>query len=515
MEFNKKSRKRNAILTSGAGVINQLCNVIFSFVYRTIFLYILSVEYLGISGLFSNIMQVFSLAELGIGSVIVYRMYQPIKDGNINKTASLMNFYKNFYHTLGVGILVFGVLLIPFLPYLIHDLNEVPDDVSINTIYFLYVFQSASSYLFVYKQSLLQADQKGYMVALLGAGTIIIKNAVLILVLVMSHNYTLTLTAGIFTTIIINFSFNFYITAKYKEVFESKERLDKEERLSIFKDTLALVCHKIGQTIVFTSDNLVLSAFVGVAAVGRYSNYSLIILSVAYILNAIMGEFTSSIGNFMLSADMVSKKKLYERLLFLNMWLTSFCTVALYELLNPFIQVWKGQEYLFNREIVLLLSIDFFIRTSRIINGSFINAAGLFVKDRGRPLIEAGINLILSIVLVKKIGIAGVFIGTIVSVLLTAWWREPYLLKKYLIQNSLWRYYLLVIRWSMLSILVVMVIDNVFAVWPLNFMWLVLRFMVCAVIANAFYTIFMWRNSDFRYYIVLIKRLITCKWGKI
>lgn len=508
MNFNKNSRKKNVFLTSGMGLAYQLCSNIMAFVYRTVFLYVLSVDYLGINGLFSNIISIFSLAELGIGSVIVYRLYSPIKNADVPKMAALMRFYSQFYHLLAVIIAIVGMALTPFLSLFIHDLNEVPADVNIYIVYLLFVLQSVTSYLFVYKQSLLNADQRGYIVSLAQSLWTVLRYVLQIVFLLIARDFTLTLAVGIVVNVCSNAVFSRIITKWYPEVFAYKNKLETAEKQSIFKDTFALLCHNIGQTVVFSTDNLILSTFVGTVAVGIYSNYSLIINAVANVLKTVLGTFTSSIGNFKLSSDTKAVYELYKKLRFANLWITSFCACSLYLLLSPFISVvWNGERILFSDDVVMVLCVSFFLSYARIVNSSFINACGLFVRDKIRPLIEAVVNLVVSVVLVEKIGVIGIFIGTVVSCLVTVWWREPYILYHELFKVSLKEYMWEYLKWCVLCLAAVLGIGKIFEFLPMNIFFLFVRFLICGVGINAFFAVVMWRCESFRYYRELLWEL--------
>ena len=512
MKLNRNSRKKNVFLTSGMGLIYQLCSNLMAFVYRTVFLYVLSVDYLGINGLFSNIINIFSLAELGIGSVIVYRLYDPIKNADVSQMSALMRFYSQFYHLLAVIIAVVGIALTPFLPLFIHDLNEVPSDVNIYVVYLLFVLQSVTSYLFVYKQSLLNADQRGYIVSLAQSVWTVVRYLLQIVFLLITRDFTLTLAVGIVANVASNAVFSGIITGWYSEVFACKNKLRKDEKQSIFKDTFALLCHNIGQTVVFSTDNLILSTFVGTVAVGIYSNYSLIINAVSNVLKTILGTFTSSIGNFKLSADSKAVYELYKKLRFANMWIASFCACSLYLLLSPFISVvWNGEKILFSDSVVLALCISFFLSYARIVNGSFINACGLFVRDKIRPLIEAIVNLVVSIVLVEQIGIVGIFIGTIISNMVTVWWREPYILYHELFETSLTEYIKEYVKWCLLCVIAVLGIGRIFESLPMNMFFLIIRFVICGIVINVFFAAVMWRRESFQYYRKLLWEMLNNK----
>ena len=511
IEFNKESRKKNALRMSGMGLINQLISNIAAFVYRTVFIYLLSVEYFGINGLFTNIIQIFSLAELGIGNVIIFRLYKPIKDEDINRTAALMHFYKAFYRFIALLIISVSIILIPFLPYIIKDPSEIPSDVNLYVVYILYVLESACSYTFIYRQALLDADQKGYISTAVQMTVTCLRYAVSILLLYMTRNYTLVLSGNLLVRLAGNMWIYWYASRKYSAVFKNTSRLDKKEILQICKDTGAMMCHRIGSTVVTSTDNIIMSAYVGTVAVGIYSNYYMLIQAVQNIISNFLGSFTASLGNHIISVEAEERYLLYKRLYFINMWVSVFCTSSLFLLLNPFIQIVWGKELIFSKEIVIILCINFYLFSSRIVNGSFGNAAGMFRYDRIRPLVEAILNLSISIVLAIKLEVAGVFLGTILSSLFTVWWREPYLLYKKVFNQKIGSYFFAYFSWTLLLLITVIPLDYMFSKLPLNVLYLFLRFVICGLGINLFFVILFHRNSSFLYFWKFGKTMLAAK----
>ncbi len=514
--FNKKPRTRNAFLISGLGILNQIVSNIFAFIYRTIFIYILSSEYLGINGLFTNIIQIFSLAELGIGSIIIFRLYQPIKEDNIDQTAALMHFYKSFYSLLAGFVCATGIILMPFLPYIMKDFYDLPKDINPYIIYLMYVMQSATSYMFSYKQSLLEADQKGYINIAVSLITSCLRYSISIIALYITRKFMLVLVLGILINLLSNVMVSIYINFKYIPVFRNKSRLKKKEVIDIFKDVSAMMCHRIGSIVVISTDNIIMSMYVGTVAVGVYSNYYMIIQIVQNIISSLLGSYTSSIGNLILSSSKDKSYQLYQRLYFANMWLSSFCASSLFILLNSFIKVvWHGGKLLFPNLVVVILCVNFFLMSGRNVNTSFINASGMFVYDRVRPLIEASVNLVASVMLAKRIGVAGVFLGTIISAAITVWWREPWLLHKHIFKKGVGQYFVLYLCWGGLAAVTSMVVSRAVSYLPENVFYLIIRFLICGVGINAFYAALFWKNKHFQFFLGLIKGIVYNKLKKI
>lgn len=449
--FNHQSRTNNVLKASFVGATCNLINIILGFVYRTIFIQVLASNYLGINGLFSNILQILSFADLGIGTAISYRFYEPISRNDIQKVGQLMNFFKKVYLWIALIILVAGLGLLPFLNFFIKDTTEIPLDINLQVIYVLFLAQTISSYLFVYKQTILSADQKQYITSFMQTLITFCRYILQVLILVTTQKYIWTLTSNIILNLFFNFIFSEWVTCKYKVVFLVKESISKDEEKKIFKDTKATLCHKIGGTVLNSTDNIILSRYVGIIATGMYSNYSMVLSSLSGMLNQVFGSFTSSLGNAHVIQNVEQKYVSYRRLLFGNLWISGTCTVCLYCLLNDFITIWIGSNMLLDKLTVTVLCVQFFIETSRIISISYTNGCGLFVRDKLRPVIESAINLIVSIVMTRLLGIAGVFIGTIVSHLSTVFWREPYLLYKYEFKKKLLEYWLYYIVSALLT----------------------------------------------------------------
>ena len=509
--FNHESRTKNVLKASFVGATCNLLNTILGFIYRTIFIQILSSNYLGINGLFSNILQILSFADLGISTAIVYRFYEPISKNDIAKVGQLMNFFKKVYMSVATVILVVGVSLLPFLNFFIKDSGEIPQDINLQVVYLLFLLQTLSSYLFVYKQTILSADQKQYVASLMQTFITLIRYIFQLLILVATHKYIWTLVSSILLNLLFNFIFSEWVSHTYKEVFNVKESISKEEKKQIFDDTKATLCHKIGGTVLNSTDSIILSRYVGIVATGLYSNYSMILSSLSSVLNQVFGSFTSSLGNAHVEQNKEQKYISYRRLLFGNLWITSICTVCLYNLLNDFITVWVGSDLLLDNLTVTVLCVQFFMENARIISTSYTNGCGLFVKDKIRPVIEATINLVVSIIMTNWLGIAGVFVGTIVSHLCTVFWREPYLLYKYEFERSLqeyWIYYMISALFTItLSKLISWISIFVFSE-VCSFIGWFLKAALIFIGGNIIIVICMCRNRDFLFYKeMLLKKL--------
>lgn len=513
--FNTQSRTVNSLKSSVLGVSNHVFRIILEFAFRTVFLQILSAAYLGLNGLFTNVLSILSLAELGIGTAIIFRLYQPIRDNDPMKVAAIMDFYKKIYRIIALVVAVCGLILMPFIQYLIKSDAEIPKDINIYVIYSLFLIQSVSSYFFVFKQSILNADQRAYGVSIINIVLNLIRYSVQIIVLVVTKNFLWTLVGAISSQIAVNFAVSVLISKRYAFVFRIKQRIDPTTRKAIMKDTRATMIHSMGAKIVFGTDNILISKFVGLVETGIYSNYSLITMAIHTFVTQINAAFTGSLGNLHTEKNIEQERRVYYRITFINLWITFFCSVCLFVLLNPFIEIWQSKTLTFNIITVMVLCISFFITAARQSQSQFINATGLFVKDKLRPLFESAINLTASILLVMYLGLVGIFVGTIISSLLTVFWREPYLLHKFVLKCSMLKYWLMVLFAFLLTVATACGMYFLCELMPLNLGYFILRLFLCLLLPNLIFIAATFWTKEFKYVINLIKHLFSKLFAKI
>ncbi len=510
MYYNAKSRKSGAFMASASGIIQQLVQILGSFAYRTFFLMILSKEYLGINGLFSNVLQLFSMAELGIGTAIQYNLYKAFAEKNSKNITALINFYKKVYLIIALIVFSLGLCFYPFITSIVN-VSEIPQDVSLAKVYFLFVINSVASYLFVYKQSLLMADGRVHYVSFFSSGLFIVGSIVKIVVLYISRDFETVLAADILTTISLNFLFSFYITKKYKNFFKGKNKIEKSEKNQIYKNTTGLLCHKIGTILVTSTDNVVISKFVSLIAVGIYSNYSMIVSAVTGFVLKIMSSLVPTITNYAITESKEDSYTMLKRILYVNMCITSFSTICLYTLLNPFIKVWLDESFLLSQGVVALICLQHYLQTSRMTVNNFIYSYELFSLDKIRPLIESIVNLIVSIVLAIKFGVIGVLIGTCFSGIITYFWREPYLLFKKSLKRSSAEYWLTQLKWFMLTVVMCALLTLLFEFLPTGFVGLVIKLVLAAVSACVVILVLTVRSEEAGYFINIIKAKLERK----
>ena len=423
-ESRTKSSLKNIIVTIGA----QLSKEILAFVVRTVFIRTLAAEYLGVNGLFTNILSFLSLAEMGVGSALIFSMYKPMADHDEEKMKMYMAVYRKVYTYIGIFILSVGALLTPFLNLFMKERPDIPH---LELIYILYLINTGATYFFAYKGSIFNADQRAYVVTANATLFNVIQSVVRIVVLLTTHNFIAYLSLSIVVVYLQNLNIARKANKSYPFITERNvKKLPKEEAKNLSKNVRALLMHKIGAVVLNSSDNVIISKFVGVISVGVYSNYSLIINAIKTTFDMVMGALGTSIGNLCAKEPDKKAYQVHNAILLLNTWIGAFCAICLFNLLNPFISVWIGKAYLFPYETVFAIVISFYIQVTMRTSEMFKSASGLFWNDRYAPVAQCILNIIISIALVQRFEITGIFIGTSVAMLLTKWWITPYVVFK-------------------------------------------------------------------------------------
>lgn len=437
--MNNKSRTKNTLINFIVGFGAQLFQYVLSFVARTIFIMLLSVEYLGVNGLFTNVLAVLSLAEMGVGGAFVSLLYKPLYEKDTEKLKSLMTAFKEAYMVIGVFVGIAGLVLYPFLDLFIKE-NNIEN---ISLIYFMFLTGSVVSYFYAHKIAFVSADQKLYIKTIYSQIFAVIQYLLQIIVLLLTKEFILYLAIQIICPIVGNFILSMKVNRLYPFLKEKGIPLDKKTRADLKRKVLAGMYHHSGYVMVTGTDSIIISAFLGVYWVGIYSNYLLIIGVISSFTTLCFNSVTASVGNLAVSSDKEKNFNIFRKIQFLNFLLVGFSSVCFIVLFNPFITIWIGNEYLMDQKNVILMVTMFYtghLGIQKSIN-VFKYTTGLFYHDRYAGLIGGLINIFVSLYLVRYIGLAGVFVGTIISTFSTRLWAEPYVVFRYLFHRPLFYYF--------------------------------------------------------------------------
>lgn len=485
--------KRNLIFN----MIKYVTQLVLQFLLRTVLIYAMGAEYIGLNGLFTNIFAFLNLAELGIGSAIVYSMYKPIAENDIEKVKALQNLYKKFYFYISIIILVLGIVITPFLNIFVKD--EV-NTINIYILFIMYLINTLAGYMSAHKRSLLFAYQRNDIENKVKSICLLGMSIVQIIVLLVFKNYYLYFAINILFTIVESVLIHVSANKLFPDINGKSIALDKETKKEITKNVSALSMHKIGGAVVLSTDNILISTFFGVLILGAYSNYYLIISALISIFNLFNNALMGSVGNLVASSDTNYVYSKFKTINFMFSYLSSFSTICLICLFQPFIEVWTGGGiYLLEFSTVLFICISFYLMRMRTGVLLFKDVSGLFYQDRWKPIAEAIVNLIVSIILAKLIGINGIFIGTIISTIVAPLWVEPYVLYKYYFKRGVWDYFKRYILDALIMIAGAVICYFVCTLIPDNgILWLILKFAVCIILSNILLIIAYLPSKEFK-----------------
>lgn len=423
-----ESRTINSAKNVAFNIANQLLNVLLAFVSRKVFIMCLSVDYLGISGLFGDIFSMLCLADLGFGTAMTFSMYKPLAEHDYDKLAGLINFYKKVYRIIATAITVIGLALIPLLPYLVNTETEIEH---LNLYYILMLANVVSSYLVVYKTCIISADQRSYLTTKYTGIFNILKTIASVIILLLTHNYTVYLILQVIFTYGTNF-FNSHIAEKEYPYIKKKITLPKEETRGIFSNIKSVFIYKISSVLITATDNTLISIIVSTTAVGMYSNYTIVTNKIYNIVNTIFYSLTASIGNLIVKESQGRRYEIFEIMQSVSLILSTFCLTCLLFLQEDFVRLWLGDAFILDRMILYAMLTNFYFSIILMPIWVFREATGLYRKTKYVMLGTAAINIIVSIILGKILGLAGIIFATSISRLTTYFWYEPFLLfKKY------------------------------------------------------------------------------------
>lgn len=437
-------RTRNASRNMFYGVVLKLYQIIIPFLMRTLMIYQMGLEYAGLNNLFGSIFQFLNLAELGIGAALTFSMYEPIVKDDNNKICALLNLYRKCFNIIGGIIIIIGLICLPFLKYLVS--GSIPDSLNIYVLYILYLINTVLSYwLFSYKKSLLFAYQRNDIISKVSLITSTLQYLLQIYILVVIHNYYLYVVSSIFCQILHNM-ISAYIVSSYYQ-YKPYGSLDDKELLDIKKRVQGLVTNKIGGVILRSADSIVISTFLGLTVLARYQNYYYLLTAVVSVIAILFEACIAGIGNSLLTE---TKEKNYDDFCTLTLligFIIGLCCACFTTLYQPFMKLWMGSSNVLEFSLVISFIVYFFVFEIDQMVSTYKDAAGIWYKDRYRPLFTAILNLVLNIILVQIIGLYGVLFSTIISIILLG---LPWLL--YNIFHTLFsgmsfqRYFLLIMR---------------------------------------------------------------------
>lgn len=492
-------RTKFAIKNISISILSQVVIVLLGFLSRKVFVDSLGAEYLGVNGLLTNVLSMMVLIEGGIGISIVYNLYKPLAEKNRQKIIALVQLYKKAYWILAIIMFIVSCSLYPFMGYLMKTDTAVS---GMFFVYFIFVIKNMISYANAYKWALINADQRGYILSTSNLIFQVITTLSKIAIIIMTNNYIAYLLVEVGVFVIQNIVNTIIVYKKYPYLREkSKYKIDRDTKDNITKNVKAMFLHNIGGYLVFSTDNILISTFVSVKAVGLYSNYTMVISQLSSLLSPIINGIGAGVGNLVATEDEEKTYSIFKISFLVSFWIYSFSTIFLYILINPFISWMFGNEYLLDNYIVIAILINFYLDGIRKPIATFKNKAGLFIQDKYISVIEGLVNLIGSLIFIKYFGFLGVFLGTTLSTLTTVFWSQPIVVYKNLFKKNVISYF-----YEYIKFILIMLVTGICTsficnslVYGVTFISLVYRGIVCVLIVNIIYFLIFIKTPEFKY----------------
>ena len=507
----KIERTKNATRNIIFGVILKAYQSIVPFLMRTAMIYLMGIQYLGLNSLFTSILQVLNLAELGVGSAMIYSMYKPIAEDDNATICALMKLYKTYYRIIGLVIAVIGCALTPFIPKLIS--GDVPDNLNIYLLYLLNLGATVLSYwLYAYKNCILQAHQRVDIVSKVSLVTSTIQYALQLLVLWLFKDYYLYVIVLLATQALTNITTAMCADRIYPQ-FKPKGQIATEEKKAINNRIKDLFTSKIGGIIYDSADTIVISSFLGLTALAIYQNYFYILNAITGLITVVFSACTAGIGNSIVVETKEKNYKDLNKFTFIICWGAGFCAVCLLCLYQPFMELWVGKDLMLSSSAVICFVVYFFVRQLNSLFNTYKDASGMWHEDRFRPLVAALTNLALNLILVQFIGLYGILISTVLAIVCVG---MPWLLhnlftvifeKKYLVgylKNLLYYCFIILINCTITYFICTKVNAGLITT-------LVIRGAICVVLPNLIYLFAYYKRIEFTDSLLLVNKMTKGK----
>ena len=493
----KIERTKNSIKGIISGFINKAVLLILPFFVKTIFINTLGMRYFGLNGLFANILNILNLAELGIGSAITFSMYNAIAQNDKDKICALENLYKKAYRIIGIIIFLVGILIMPVIKFICN--GDIPSDINIYILYFLFLINTVFSYLFfAYKSSILVSHQQSYIINNVSTIVNIFMNIFQAVALLLGQSYYFYVILSLLATIIMNI-INYIIVNKKYPNYKPRGDISKGEKKEIYNKIKALFFYRIGSVVLTSVDSIVITYFLGLTELGKYNSYYYVITTLFGFFQIFNASLLAGVGNSIAADTKEKNKQDFDRLNFLLGWIVGFCSICLLCLYQQFIYLWIGPKNMFSFGVVICLSIYFYVWKMLEIINLYKDAIGLWERDKYRPLISAIVNLILNIILVQIIGIYGIIISTIVSIIIVIFPWSTYILFKEYFKTGYKKYlkdYFINLVVTVFIALITYLVCSYF--YKYNILYFLINIVICTFLPNILYFMFYFHTDIFK-----------------
>lgn len=493
------SRTQKSVRNIAFSIAYQLVTLFSNFLMKTILIKSLGIQYTGVSALFTDILTVLSVAELGFGMAVSYALYRPLYEKDDIQIAKLMRLFKKIYRIVFSVIIAAGIVCLFFLKYIVTGVPDIKEDIHI--IFIFFILKTAVSYLFVYKAILIEANQEKHIVSAIGMAVCILTAASEAVALAVFKSYIGYLVIMVTMIIVQNVIISLVANHRYPMLkTECSESLSPAERKEIFKNVRALAIYKISGAFQRGVDSVIISAMLGTSLVGFLSYYKMIVNNVNSLFGQVFEAIKPSVGNLAASESGERQYAVFKKMCFMSFAIGNFVTVSLITLLNPFIALWLGNNYLLGMDIVIMLAADAYIINMVPPYESFRNANALFVQGKYRPAAMVVLNIVLSVALADKWGMSGVLFATIAARVLTHVWYDPRLIYRKVFHKPFLQYIKMKTLYLLIVIVNCVLVYAICSIISVSNQWLgfCLKAVLCVVIPNTVLIVLFRNNDEFK-----------------
>lgn len=495
------SRTAFAAKNSLFGLLGKIMSLIANFASRTVFIYVLGQYYLGINGLYTDVLSILSFAELGFGSAMVFSLYGPVACDDSEKIRQLMGFYKVVYRIVALVVFMAGLVMLPFLQYVVTGADSL-SLYELRLYFLIFLANTVTTYFVTYKYGLLNAMQKTYVTTNVETIASFACVCAQIAVLLLTGNFLLYLLANTATLIISRFIIAAYLNKKYPLLSQKpKTPLSIKDRKGILHEVKGLAVHQLSSVAVHSTDSIIIAAIpaLGVAVVGAVSNYNLIINAIGAMVIIVLNGVVAGFGNLAVTSDKAKFRSVFDEANFASFWIYGVCSACLFTLITPFIRLWAGESYVIDEVSLSLILINFYLQGQCTIYNNVRIAKGHFNMDKWWSLLQAAVNLIVSIVCALQIGLAGVFAGTVVSRLVFVVAR-PCSTYRFLFGEPPKRYFSVFLKYLEAVVLAAAVCGLLCRSLPCQGQWIgfVGSALACLIVSNAIFFILFGRCKEMK-----------------
>lgn len=504
--MNTQSRSRNSTRNVIYGFIGHFVTLILQFVGRTIFINLLGTEYLGVNGLYGNILNVLSLAELGIDNVMLFSLYKPIAENDRQKITALLAYYKKLYIKIAFAVLGLGLAIVPFLRFIVTSRLET---VPLILYYILFLLNSVASYFSVYRSALIKADQNAYIINNYTTMFVVVRYILQILFLVITKSFAVYLIIQLLCTFLTNFALSKKAEKLYPFIKEKHNIKSTNEKV-IFSDIKYAFVYRVANILTGNTDNILISVIVGTVYVGYYSNYSMFVYNISVVINMLVIAVFSSFGNLYASGEKQKLHRLFNSTVLFFQWLATACSLCFYTIFNDFITLWIGEEYTFSNAVVFVIVLNFYTEIIFKPLWLYRETMGLFKEVRYIRLCTAGINLILSVVFGYLFGIFGILIATFIATVITFAWYEPLVIYKKLDANVK-EYFLRQLKYVVLAVISFGICIFICSFLGHGIVSIILKLAISVITATAVFIMATFKSEDFKTLYLYFKNILVKK----